>query len=132
MLISASIKNSRAQNYISVATNSNIKTLAIPAKSEGQGSSVNGGELLFLALATCFCNNVYREAARWQLQITSVDVTVSGTFGAEGEPASGIHYEVNIQSPEPDAEIAALVQHVDQIAEVHNTLRQGARVTLKQ
>ena len=33
-------------------------------KSPGRGSAVNGGEFLVLALATCYCNDLYREAER--------------------------------------------------------------------
>ncbi len=35
------------------------QTLAIAAKAGAAGSSVNGGELLFLALATYYCNDLY-------------------------------------------------------------------------
>lgn len=132
MHISATIKNSSQQNAVTVATNKNQKTLSIPAKAEGQGSSVNGGELLFLSLATCFCNDVYREAAKRNMTIDSVEVSVSGEFGKEGEPASNINYNVNIQAPQhSQQEITALIQYVDTIAEVHNTLRNGVRVSLK-
>ena len=132
MNISATVKNSYQKNDITVATNGNKKELCIPVKTEGGGSAVNGGELLFLSLATCFCNDVYREAARRAIVIHSVEVSVSGEFGKEGEPASNIAYEVKIQSPDTDEEkIAELIHHVDRIAEVHNTLRKGVSVTLK-
>ena len=50
----------------------------------------------------------------------------------EGESASNIIYEVKIQSPDNSRhEIAELINHVDRIAEIHNTLRKGASVTLK-
>jgi uncharacterized OsmC-like protein len=132
MKISASIKNSRQLNDISVSTEDNTKKITIPAKTDGKGSSVNGGELLFLSLATCFCNDIYREAAKRKMNISSVDVTVNGQFGQEGEPGSNIVYHVNIEAPEHSEEqIAALIDYVDQIAEVHNTLRKGTNVTLK-
>lgn len=130
MTISASIKNDHQQNDIVVSTQGNEKKIAIPSKPGGQGSSVNGGELLFLALATCFCNDIYREAAKRKLEITSVEVTVTGEFGKEGEPGSNIHYQTKIQSDASQEEIAELIQYVDQIAEIHNTLRRGASVTL--
>ena len=98
MNIIASIKNSLQQNDIIVETDGNKKKIIIPAKPNGQGSSVNGAELLFLSLATCFCNDIYREAVRRNITIQSVEVTVFGEFGKEGEPASNISYKVNIQS----------------------------------
>lgn len=131
MHISASICNSAQHNEVKVATNQVLKQVAIPAKVGGMGSSVNGGELLFLALATCFCNDVYREAAKRKLNINSVEVIVSGQFGAEGEPGTNIQYEVNIDADAEQELINELIIYVDKIAEVHNTLRVGTEVTLK-
>ena len=131
MRISATIKNEFQVNDISVATEGRQKKIVVPAKDEGFGSSVNGGELLFLSLATCFCNDVYREAHKRKVHITSVEVSVSGEFGKEGEPASHVVYTVRVQSPTlSDKEITELISHVDTIAEVHNTLRKGVAVTL--
>jgi len=132
MIISATIHNRRDANAIVVQTDSNRKTINIPGKAEGLGSSINGGELLLLALATCFCNDLYREGARKNMTIQSVDVTVSGTFAREHEPATDIRYQVNVQAPaHSPQEINDLIQFVDAIAEVHNTLRKGAHVTLQ-
>jgi hypothetical protein len=50
MHISASVRNAAQQNEVLVTTNHVSKQVTIPAKTEGMGSSVNGGELLFLAL----------------------------------------------------------------------------------
>lgn len=131
MTITATIRNSHQQNDIVVSTNDNSKGVVIPGKVEG-GSSVNGGELLFLALATCFCNDIYREAARRKMTVTAVEVTVTGQFGKEGEPASNITYEANVQAPKSaQQEISDLIAHVDGVAEIHNTLRKGVSVTLK-
>ena len=131
MHISATIKNNNQQNDIIVSTENNKKELSIPAKPDGKGSSVNGGELLFLSLATCFCNDVYREAARRNISIESIEVNVAGEVGNEGEPASNIYYEVHIQSDNSDEEINKLINDVNKIAEIHNTLRKGIHVILK-
>jgi uncharacterized OsmC-like protein len=132
MIISATIKNSYQENDITVTTEGNQKEINIPSKKEGYGSSVNGGELLLLSLATCFCNDIYREAPRRKIQIDSVEVKVSGEFGKEGEPAINISYEAKVQSAHnSEEEIAALIKYVDSIAEIHNTLRKGINVSLK-
>jgi uncharacterized OsmC-like protein len=131
MIISATIRNSQGLNDISVATDGNQKTIAIPSKPNGQGSSVNGGEPLFLSLATCFCNDAYREAARRNITIQSIEVFVMGEFGREGEPASNISYRVNIQSESPENEIRELIAYVDTVAEIHNSLRRGVMVSLQ-
>lgn len=132
MIISATIRNGDQKNATTVATDGNKKEIDIPNKAGGYGSAINGGELLFLSLATCFCNDTYREAARRKMDIASVEVTVSGEFGKEGEPASNISYEVKIVAPNnSQQEITALINHVDKIAEIHNTLRRGVSVSLK-
>ncbi|MDJ1495380.1 OsmC family protein [Cytophagaceae bacterium DM2B3-1] len=133
MIISATIRNSNQENDITVSTNTNTREVSIPGKTDGRGSSVNGGELLFLALATCFCNDVYREAARREMQIELVEVTVSGEFGKEGEAGSNITYTATIQSSNSSSEqIKDLILHVDKVAEIHNTLRKGVSVSLKE
>jgi len=54
MTIVTTIKNSLQQHDIVVETDRNKKKIVIPAEPAGQGSSVNGGKLLFLSLASCF------------------------------------------------------------------------------
>jgi uncharacterized OsmC-like protein len=132
MVISATLSNIHRENEVTVATGDSKKKIIIPSKPLGKGSSVNGGELLFLSLATCFCNDIYREAAGSDIEIISVEVTVRGEFGKEAEPATNITYEVKVQSSNSSPEeVADLIRHVDRIAEVHNTLRQGVNVLLK-
>ena len=122
--------NSGSDHKVVVSTNNNSKQISIPAKAEGNGSSVNGGELLFAALATCFCNDIYREATRRNIAINSIEVHVTGEFGGEGDPAKKILYEAKIDSPNARNEIEKLIADVDAIAEIHNTLRKGIAVTL--
>lgn len=132
MHISASILNTAEQNEVRVSTNNVVKQLLIPPKAEGNGSSINGGEILFLALATCFCNDIYREAAKRQMQIRSVEVFVSGEFEDEGMPGFNIQYETKVDSDATEEEIRDLIFYVDKVAEVHNTLRLGTPVTLRE
>lgn len=132
MNISATIKNSFQKNDVIVTTGDNEKSITIPAKSEGLGSAVNGGELLFLALAACFCNDLYREASKRKMILDSVEVTVYGEFGIEGEPAKHISCHANvIAKNHSEKEINELIQFVDGVAEIHNTLRKGINVQLK-
>ena len=132
MLVSATLSNIYKENEVTVSTGESKKKIIIPSKPLGKGSSVSGGELLFLAIATCFCNDFYREAARRDIEINSVEVTVKGEFRTEGEPAENISYEVKAQSPNtPPQEITDLIRYVDRIAEVHNSLRRSIPVTLR-
>jgi len=58
--MSASIKSRFNQHQVNVQTDNDFKPITIEPKATGYGSSINGGELLLLALATCFCNDIYR------------------------------------------------------------------------
>lgn len=130
MTVSASLKNSLHKNEVMVSTNSQSKTVAIPSKESGYGSSVNGGELLLLALATCYCNDIYREATKRNIQITEVEVQVTGNFGAEGEAGRNFQYRPIIKSSASAEELRQLIAHTDSVAEIHKTLRQGTTVQL--
>jgi uncharacterized OsmC-like protein len=86
--------------------------------------------LLFLALATCYCNDIYREAAKRGLRVESVEVEVEGDFGAEGEPAQNVTYRAKVAAQASEGEIRELMSHTDRVAEIQNTLRVGTPVTL--
>ena len=131
MNISASVKNSFKAHTVSVETNGNRKSIDIYSKDSGFGSVVNGAELLLLAIGTCFCNDIYREAAKRGLTINGVEVTVTCEFGADGEPGRNFQYTCNVVSDEDGTLISDLIQHTDRIAEIHNTLRNGVQVALR-
>ena len=130
MILSAHVSNTPQKHSVTVKTGQNSQTLSIAPKTAGRGSSVNGGELLFLALATCYCNDLYREAAQQKIEIIAVTVEVSGEFGGPGEPARNISYRASVEARAPQHEILALMEHTDRVAEIHNTLRRGLPVTL--
>ena len=129
MLITAVDDNSAAAHEVAVDTNGTRQALAIPGKPGG-GSAVNGGEFLMLALATCYCNDLYREARRLGIQLDGVRVEASAEFPGVGLAATGIRYRASVQSPAPPRDIARLLAETDAVAEVHNTLRAGCAVTL--
>ena len=128
----APVKNSAGQHHVTVQTNDQARTLTIPPKATGLGSSANGGELLFLALATCYCNDIYREAAKRSISVEQVDVEVSGDFGAEGGPASNIAYRARVTAQGSEADIRELMIQTDRVAEIQNTLRVATPVTLRE
>lgn len=130
MEIRASVQNREGEHAVTVSTDGRPSSLAVPAKAEGEGSSVNGGELLCVALATCYCNDLYREAAKRGLHLRGVEVEVASEFGGPGEPARRIRYSARVESDASEEEIEALLLHTDRVAEVHNTLRAGIAVEL--
>jgi len=130
MRIVAEVHNSQNKHDLVVHTEGNARSLTIPPKATGFGSGVNGGELLFLALATCHCNDIYREAARRGSKIIKVDVSVEGDLGAEGEPARDVTYNAKVNAQATEREIVDLMKRTDEVAEIQNTLRVATPVTL--
>ncbi|MCD9155102.1 OsmC family protein [Aeromicrobium duanguangcaii] len=129
MRITATVENAPGSHEVTVTTDEWSTPLAIGARDEG-GSAVNGGELLAAALATCFVNDLYREAASRGLRIDGVRVTVDSDWDGPGEPARRIAYAVHVDSPEDPEVVDALARETDGLAEVHGTVRGGMVVEL--
>lgn len=130
MKITARVENSKDHHQVTLQTNDNVHSIVIPPKSTGYGSSANGGELLFLALASCYCNDIYREAAKRNIKVERVEVNVEGDFGAEGEPAKNVVYRAQVFSQASEDEIRELMTFTDTVAEIQNTLRIETPVVL--
>jgi uncharacterized OsmC-like protein len=128
--IRAHIHSSRDHHQIGLTTNDQTHSIEIAPKATGFGSSANGGELLFLALATCYCNDIYREATKRAVAVERVEVEVTGEFGAEGESARNVAYGAKVWARAPEQTIRELMMHTDRTAEVQNTLRSGVPIQL--
>lgn len=128
MEISAFVRSSHADHEVVVRTDATAQSLAVAAKLVGKGFAVNGGEFLMLALATCYCNDLYREAERLRIPLESVEVEASAQFPGVGLAATNIRYRASVSSPVPASVIAELLRRTDAVAEVHNTVRAGVPV----
>jgi len=131
LLISAAVESGFKQHRVTLTTAGNSHSLEVAPRSSGFGSSATGGELLCLALATCYCNDLYREAAKRSIEVTGVEVQASAEFGAEGHPASRLAYRVLVRAKAAENAIRDLITDTDSVAEVHNTLRLGVPVVLE-
>jgi hypothetical protein len=105
-----------------------VHSLAAPPRPEGLGSRGNGGELPFLALATCYGKDLHREANQRGIRAESVEVRVSGEFGAEG--ASGAKPSRYRRGFGPRARHGNSMRHADPVAEMQPGLRQSPNVVL--
>jgi len=130
-LISAIVESRFKKHRVILTTAGNSHDLEVAPRDSGFGSRANGGELLCLALATCYCNDIYREASRRGLDVTGVEVRADAEFGAEGQPASRLSYSVSVRARATESAIRDLIMHTDKVAEVHNTLRLGIPVVLE-
>lgn len=129
MRIAATVDSSAGRHEVAVETDGKVQALSVPAKPAGQGSAVNGGEFLMLALASCYCNDLYREAHRLGISIDGVHVEASAEFAGVGLAASDVRYTAAIRSSASADDIAMLLRETDAVAEVHNTIRAGVPVT---
>ena len=130
MKIAACLSNSASSHTVEVETEGRTQSIPIAPKSVGRGFGINGGELLFAALATCFCNDLYREAAKRGIDVRDVKLEVTGTFGNPGEPARNISYRVQVRADAPQAVVDDLIRTTDAVTEIQNTLRGGCGVQL--
>ncbi len=130
MEIVAYVRNTGTFHEASVSSDGTRRAVQVPARDAGRGSAVNGGEFLMLALATCFCNDIYREAGRLKILVEAVEVEARAEFSGIGLAASNITYRARISSPAPEADLAALLRQTDAVAEVQNTVRSGIPVSL--
>jgi organic hydroperoxide reductase OsmC/OhrA len=130
MLICATVTNSPSSHKVEVRTEDSAQSLPVPSKASGRGSSISGGEFLMLALATCYCNDLFREATRLGIPIVAAEVEASAEFPGIGLAATNIRYRATIESSASPVEVARLLRETDAVAEVHNTVRTGVPVEL--
>jgi hypothetical protein len=87
-----------------------------------------GAHLLHLAAAGCVLNDIYREARELGIRIDGVQVSAEGGFGTLTWISSGITYQVELDSPASAQELAALLDRVDDVAEIPRAIRAGTTV----
>ena len=101
-----------------------------PAAAGGGGLGFSGGQLLNLAVAGCVSNDLFREAARTGMALNRVTVRVRSDYAGSPAVSTPIEYEVEIDADASDEEVAALIAHVDEIAEIPNSIRNGTEVRM--
>lgn len=85
-----------------------------------------------MALATCYCNDIYREAAKRQIQEQRVELEVEGEVRPKGEPARNVICRANVAPSATADQIRDLLRYTDSVAEVQNMLRVWTEVRLAQ
>jgi uncharacterized OsmC-like protein len=131
MKILAHLQNRKDEHQVTLTTNGNAQNITIVSKIGGFGSSVSGGELLCLALATCYCNDVYREAAKRGIVVEQVEVEVESEFGKEGESARYIGYHAKVSAHASVDTIRELMTITNRMAEIQKTVRKGLSISLE-
>ncbi len=97
----------------------------------GRGLGMNGGHFFYLAVAACISNDLYRDAAARGITLTRVAVTVDGDFEGRASVSSPIDVDVELEGDATEEELSALLDEVDQVAEIPNSIRRGTDVRLR-
>ncbi len=101
-----------------------------PQQAGGGGLGFNGGQLLYLAIAGCVSNDLFREARSRGIELTSVRVVVQGDFAGDPQVSTPVDYVVELIGEASADILSALVHDIDAIAEIPNSLRAGTPVRL--
>lgn len=108
-------------------------TLAVdrPAAAGGGGLGFNGGQLLYLSIAACISNDLYREGAARGIAVTGVTVDVDGDFPEVGSSSTPIEVEVDLAGDAPEEQLRALLEHVVEIAEIPRSMRGTTPISVR-
>ncbi len=111
---------------------SNGRSLTIDRASStcALGIGFNGGELLLLAVGGCYCNDLFREAAKLNVSISSVSIHVESDWAGDRVRATNLTFSVRVESESPREKVEELIRHTDRVAEIPNSLRLGTEVRL--
>jgi organic hydroperoxide reductase OsmC/OhrA len=96
-----------------------------PVAAGGGGLGFNGGQLLYLSIAACWSNDLYREAATMGIELDAVEITVDGDFPARGSGSTPITVDVAVRSAAPEERIRELIAEVERVAEIPRAIREG-------
>jgi len=99
-----------------------------PTAAGGRGLGFNGGQLLYLSIAACWSNDLYREAATMGIELDGVEITVDGDFPARGSGSTPISVEVVVRSSAPEARVRALIAEVERVAEIPRAIRDATAI----
>jgi organic hydroperoxide reductase OsmC/OhrA len=101
-----------------------------PVEAGGGGHGFNGGQLLYLSIAACFSNDLYREAASRGISLTDVALTVDGDFAGPGSPSGPVSVSLSVSGHASEQQLNDLIDEVDRIAEIPNSIRGTTPVTI--
>jgi hypothetical protein len=108
------------------------EAVAFPHRWTPEGVTVEapftGAHLLHLAAAGCVLNDVYREAEPLDLAVRGARVEAWGDFDTATWSSTGIRYAIEIDTDASPGDLAALLERVDEVAEIPKALRAGAKV----
>ena len=106
-------------------------TVDRPTAAGGGGLGFNGGQLLYMAIAACWSNDLYRAAATMGIELDGVELTVDGDFPARGAGSTPITVDLVVRSAAPEAKLNELIAEVERVAEIPRAIRDGAPIEVR-
>jgi uncharacterized OsmC-like protein len=94
-----------------------------PIAAGGHGHGFNGGQLLYLSIAACISNDLYREAGSRNITLSDVAVIVDGDFPGRGQPSTPIEVSLEVTGDASEDDLAELVDEVERVAEIPASMR---------
>jgi uncharacterized OsmC-like protein len=86
--------------------------------------------LLLLAIGGCYNNDIFREAAKRDIRVKNVQITVNADWAGEPVRAQNVSFSVMVEADASENEILDLIRHTDDVAEIPNSLRLRTEVRL--
>jgi putative redox protein len=102
-----------------------------PAAVGGGGLGFNGGQLLYMSIAACWSNDLYREAATMGIELDGVEISVDGDFPGRGSGSTPVTVEVVVRSRAPEDRVRALIAEVERVAEIPRAIREGPPIEVQ-
>jgi putative redox protein len=106
-------------------------TVDRPTAAGGGGLGFNGGQLLYMSIAACWSNDLYREAATMGIDLDGVEITVDGDFPSRGSGSTPITVDVIVRSEAPEAKVRELMAEVERVAEIPRAIREGPPIEVR-
>ena len=86
---------------------------------------------MYLSIAACWSNDLYREAATMGIELDGVEITVDGDFPARGSGSTPISVDLVVRSTAPEDRVRELIAEVERVAEIPRAIREGPAITLR-
>ena len=102
-----------------------------PTAAGGGGLGFNGGQLLYLSIAACWSNDLYREATSMGVELDGVEITVDGDFPERGSGSTPITVEVVVRSGAPEGRVRELIAAVERVAEIPRAIRDATPIEVR-
>jgi putative redox protein len=106
-------------------------TVDRPAAAGGGGLGFSGGQLLYMAIAACWSNDLYRESATMGIELDGVEVAVDGDFPARGAGSTPITVDLVVRSAAPEERVRALIAEVERVAEIPRAIRDATPIEVR-